>query len=67
MKILKRGIYPKIKTCSTCSCVFEYDATDIERHKFPVWIPELDMFCEANEDVIKCPGCGTYFTFRNYE
>lgn len=50
MKIITKG-NPKIKTCPTCKCLFEYEITDVEHINGMTYL-------NKGTDVIYCPQCG---------
>lgn len=47
------------KTCSSCKCTFEYDASDVKRETEQVWVGFfLGGYDTITHRYIICPGCG---------
>ena len=58
MKIIKHGntVFPKQHTCKGCSCIFEYDESDLETEVFESTL--ISRAVERNTyQTVKCPEC----------
>ena len=70
MRIISHGS-GRIKMCSNCNCVFEYEINDIKKKKYHtredvgILFPRYESITYIDE-YINCPDCNEFIEIRSY-